>query len=133
VKTWAAPRTPPPLPEAPPRFLQGIRPGAICVKLFTAVIYELCLSIWHYQAFQLTMMFVDKARRVAYLKGAKFLISSSRSRKNNTRLEKLARGKLSSFLGKFANYDYKMLYNIGPCSRCYTTFYGRNLRIFIIG
>ncbi len=40
--------------------------------------------------------------------------------------------KHSSLLRIFVNYGHKMFRNIGPRAQCYKTFYGCNLRIFLI-
>jgi hypothetical protein len=37
-----------------------------------------------------------------------------------------------AYLGTFVNYDRKKFCNIGPWSKCYETFYGCNLCLFVI-
>ncbi len=40
--------------------------------------------------------------------------------------------KHSSLVQKFVNHGRKKFYNIEPWTQCYKTFYGRNLRAFVI-
>ncbi len=47
-------------------------------------------------------------------------------------LERLAKHKYYSLLRKVVNYDHKKVYNIETKGQCYKTFYGHDLRIFVI-
>jgi hypothetical protein len=49
-----------------------------------------------------------------------------------TRLERFTKDKHSSLVQKFVNYGRKKFYNIGLGGETCKTFYGRNLRIFVI-
>ncbi len=33
---------------------------------------------------------------------------------------------------RLVNYGHKKFFNIGPWAQCFETFYGRNLRVFVI-
>jgi hypothetical protein len=48
------------------------------------------------------------------------------------RLEKFTNDKRSSLLWKTVIYGQKKFYNIGPWCRCYETFYGRKLQMFVV-
>ncbi len=52
------------------------------------------------------------------------------TRKHQTRLERLARGKRYSLLWKGVTYCRKKFYRIGSTAQCYKTFCGRNLRFY---
>ncbi len=80
-------------------------------------------------------MFVGKARSVfksvAPEKGFT-QVSSCLTHNHYTNLEKLAKDKHSSLFQTFVKYGRKKFYKIGPWGLYYKTFYGGNLRIFVI-
>jgi hypothetical protein len=59
-------------------------------------------------------------------------VCSSLTCKHSARLERLARDKHFGLLRKYVNYGSKRFHSTGPRAQCYKTFYGRNLRIFVI-
>ncbi len=82
------------------------------MKPFTTESYKFCVCVCPWQAFQPSLMLVEKARSLPWsgaMKGA-----SGLTRKHYNRLEKLARDQRSSFSQKLVTYSCKIFYNIGP-------------------
>ncbi len=85
--------------------------------------------------FQPSLMFMGNARNLPKCgipEGCFTWIGCIFTNEHQIRLESTAGDKLYSLIQKFLNYGRKMYHKLGTRCRCYKTFYGRKLRLFII-